>query len=590
MSIHPGAEDLIACGHVLEDQGQIEAALGFYLRATSSFPNYARAWMNVGNAFERLDRVSDAIHAFKKALEQSPDYAPAHFNLGKLLAEQGDPATAERELLETIRLEPQLVQPSIVLADIYEKRLRFDAAEAHFQRALSLEPNHAGTLLNFGMFQFRQGRIDNAVECFVRAKTIDAGLKDAESYLLFATNFREDVSPETIAIEHRRVGSAIARAAGPPFNDWPNSSMPDRRLRVGYVSGDYSHHPVALFIRPVIRNHDRSHFEVFCYSNNVQIDSAGKELRECADHWREVANVSDVGMIDLIRQDQIDLLVDLSGHTNRNRLAVFARHPAPLQVTWLGYLNTTGLRSMDYRIVDRNTDPEGETEGLHTEQLIRMPYCQWCYMPWYEVERVAQPHEHEANTLVFGSLNQYIKISEQCLDAWCAILTHVPRAKLVVLDVRNTATRGELTQRLVNRGVHSSRVAIHGRQDIAQYFSIVGNVDIALDTFPYNGATTTLDAIWMDTPVVGIRGDRGISRATYSILKTLGTHDLIAENINDYIRTNIRLANDDKWRGSLRKGLRPTLEHSPLMDAKAFTAALEERYRHIWETWCKRHQ
>jgi predicted O-linked N-acetylglucosamine transferase (SPINDLY family) len=335
-----------------------------------------------------------------------------------------------------------------------------------------------------------------------------------------------------------------------------------------------------------LQHHDRSEFEVFGYSNSSQVNAVEPTLRACADHWRTIADLDDSRVIDQIRRDRIDVLVDLSGHTNRGRLAVFARHPAPVQVTWLGYLNTTGVPAMDYRITDAHTDPEGLTEHLHTETLVRMPYSQWCYFAWQDIERVAKPHTQRPGAMVFGSFNQYAKITDRCLALWSRILARVPHAELLVFDVRQEKTKDAFLARIKALGLDPARVTLRGREPVRDYFAALGNVDVALDTLPYNGATTTFDALWMGVPVVGLRGDRGIARGTYSILRTLHADDLIAHSDDEYVAINARLATDPGWRMRLREELRSRLAASPLMDVRGFTRALEDAYRAMWRAWC----
>ena len=582
------ADRLISAGHMLEDYSEFEAALEQYRQSVAAAPSYPRAHMNVGNALCKLDRRDEAIAAQRQALVCDPAYAPAHFNLGSLLHDVGDSDGAEIELAEALRLQPDMFQAAIVLADIFESQERLEEAEAAFLRAREIAPEHAGTMMNYGTFCFRQDRFDEAMSLFERAKAVAPGFTDAESSLLFSLNFRTDVRPDFIAQEHRRVGALIADTAGPRFTNWSNTRIPDRRLRVGYLSGDFLNHPVALFLRPVLEKHDLDTFETFCFSNHAYPNPIADALREKADHWRDISALDDNQVSEQVRRDEIDILVDLSGHTRRNRLAVFARHPAPIQVTWLGYLNSTGLLAMDYRISDPRTDPEGETECFHTEHLVRMPHSQWCYAPWYHAEPVPDPHVTRPDALVFGSFNQYRKISDACLALWCRILTELPEAELLVLDVKNAAIQKHLLDRVERNGVDPGRVRVRGREIILEYFSTIGNVDVALDTFPYNGATTTLDTLWMGVPIVGLRGDRGISRGTYSILRSLGEDDLIANDLDAYIALNVRIARDRDWRVSLRDTLRPRLAASPLMDAVTFTEDLEERFRRMWHAWCSR--
>jgi len=581
------ADRLIAEGHPIEDRGDFEAALVLYRRAADAAPGYGRAHMNVGNALQRLDRIDEALAAQKRAVECAPDSPAARFNLASLLRNQGELQAAEAELHEALRLQPDMLAAVLVLADVYDARQRFDQAEVEFRRALTMAPDHAGALLNFGMFCVRQGRLDEATQFVRRAKALEPGLKDVESFLLFTDNFRTDIDAVTIFDEHRRVGAAIQRAAGAPFTEWTNAPDRDRPLRVAYVSGDFRHHPIALFLRPVLENHDPRHVETFCYSNYPEANEVADALRARCRHWANVSGQDENQFTESIRRDGIDILVDLSGHTNGSRLPAFARHPAPVQVTWLGYLNTTGLPAMDYRICDRHTDPEGETEHLHTERLVRMPHSQWCYAPWIGMERLPVPQARRRAPVVFGSFNQYVKITDDCLALWRDVLSRVPDSSLLVLDIRQPETREKFLERIQRYGIDPARVAVRGRQSITDYFNAIGSVDIALDTFPYNGATTTLDTLWMGTPIVALRGERALSRGCYSILKALGADELIATGHDEYVEINVRLARDADWRSRLRDTLRPRLAASPLMDAKRFVADLEGLYREMWRAWCE---
>jgi predicted O-linked N-acetylglucosamine transferase (SPINDLY family) len=266
---------------------------------------------------------------------------------------------------------------------------------------------------------------------------------------------------------------------------------------------------------------------------------------------------------------------------------VFARHPSPVQVAWLGYLNTSGIRAVDYRISDRFTDPEETAERFHTERVQPMPHSQWCYAPVYDVPIKA---DSRPGGLRFGSFNQFAKLSPACLDLWSRVLNALPEARLTVLDVPEGRTRTRFVEAMTGRGIRADRIDLHGRLDIRSYFAAIEEVDIALDSLPYNGATTTLDTLWMGTPVVALRGDRGISRGSYSILRTLGAPELIADSEDDYVAVNVRLARDADWRARLRSTLRGRLEASPLMDAPRFVADLEAGYRSMWRAWCAARQ
>ena len=582
------ADRILEAAHPLEDAGDVDAALLRYREAVDLAPDYARAHMNVGNALRKLERWDDALAAYRKATNCEPGSPRARFNLGSLLFALDRFAEAEGEVLEALRLDPQLADAAVVLADIYETTERAEQAEAQFERARALRPDHVGTLLNYGAFSITRGHLERATELFLHAKAVDPLLSAAESHLLWKLNFVGELDPPSVAERHREIGQRITRAAGPPFSHWENIPDRDRKLRVGYLSGDFLAHPVPMFLRPVLQHHDPRVVETFCYSNYRHDNVIARDLRETSGHWRNVTDLTDHELADQLRSDGIDILVELSGHTNRNRMSMLALHPVPVQITWLGYLNTTGLAAMDYRICDAHTDPPGGTEHLHTELLLRMPHSQWCYLPWVEVPPVEVPHPDRPDAIVFGSFNQFAKISDACLELWSRVLATVPSASLLILDVRDKEVRKMLLRRLDRYRIDPERVILRGRESVPSYFAAIGNVDIALDTIPYNGGTTTLDTLWMGVPVVALIGDRGIARGSYSILKSLGTEELIARDADEYVEINLRLAASPEWRNRLRATLRDRMRRSPLMNAPQFTADLESAYRTAWVEWCEK--
>ena len=614
------AERLIAQGNALEDNGEFAAALSCYRAALTLAPDYARAHMNVGNALRRLGRLDEAIAAQREAVLRAPDYAPAHFNLAALLVASGDLEAAESRVRDALRLQPDMAEAAVVLAEVLETTGRVGDAEAELKRALRIRPDFAGAALNLGLLYLHNNRVDEAESTLLNARVmgdslapieaalgtlylktgrvadacrafrhaldIDPALHSAHSPLLFALGLSTEFDAATIFREHVRVGEIMVRSADHRFTSWANRPDPERRLKIGYVSGDFRQHPVGLFLRPVLERHDRAHYEVHCYSNHGTVDSVTRLLRLAVEHWHVIAAETDAAVADQIRRDQIDILVDLSGHTNHDRLAVFATHPAPVQVSWLGYLDTTGLVTMDYRICDWYTDPKGATEHLHTERLYRMPHSQWCYAPIYDVPLAAPNQGERATAVVFGSFNQYMKVSDFCLDLWCRVLGQVPEARLIVLGVPGGKTQDAFRRRLAQRNINPDRVEIHDRVGILEYFAAIASVDIAFETFPYNGATTALDALWMGVPLVAWPGERSVARGSYSILQSIQLPELIANGPDDYVRRNVYLARDQSRRNALRTTLRDRLAKSPLMDRATFVADLESAYREMWRVWC----
>jgi protein O-GlcNAc transferase len=609
------ADRQIALGNAHEDSGAFEAARSCYLDAIKAAPDYARAQLNLASALDHLGRTNEAVNALQTALTLDPTYAPAHYNLGKLRASKRQYDAAERELRSALRLDPAFVDAAIVLASVCEAQGnageaesqlrhaatygggsagatynlallltaqgRLDEAEYAYDQVLRLDPNFVDACVNLGNLWLRTRRARDAEPLFRKALSLSSFHWEAVSNLLFSMNVRDDLSPSSIHREHVSVAKVLESESSQTRAPKRIESG-RRRLKIGYVSGDFGSHPVALFLRPVLANHDRDHFEIFSYCNNQADLDSTRPLRASSDHWRDISLLSDDQAASLIRADAIDVLVDLSGYTAASRLPVFIQRPAPLQASWLGYLNTTGLRAMDYRISDRYADPVGSSEHLYSEQLFRLPDSQWCYEPVHQAPLLTD-RDDDASPIVFGSFNQFAKISDSCLALWCEILREVPGSRLLIISVPTSkAAENTLRNAVESHGIDPRRIETAPRMTYPEYFAAIGNVDVALDTFPYNGATTTLDTLWMGVPVVAMPGSTAVGRSSFSILSTLGAPELIATSRADLIARNVALATDTHSRRTLRRSLRSRLESSPLMDARGFTRGLEEGFRTMW--------
>jgi predicted O-linked N-acetylglucosamine transferase (SPINDLY family) len=397
---------------------------------------------------------------------------------------------------------------------------------------------------------------------------------------LFTMAFAPGLTGEQLLAEHRAFGARIEEALVPM--DPPAARRTGSRLRVGYVSADFRRHPVYCFVLPLLSNHDRTDFEIFCYYNHPAKDEMTERLRDCSDHWRDVASVGDEELATLVRTDEIDILVDLSGHTAGNRLGVFARRPAQVQFTWLGYLGTTGLSRMDFRLCDRFTDPEGIAERWQSEVPVRLPDSQWCYEPPYELPPAGALPRLERGHWTFGSFNQIPKLSEPALIAWARVLLEFPDSRLIVLGVNDSGAKRRVLATLVGAGVHESRIDIRGRVPIEEYFRTYQEVDVALDTFPYNGGTTTCDALALGVPVAAVAGSYSVSRSAVSLLSAVGLQEWVANDVAGLpglIRA--RLA-DPGALSALRQELPSRFRSSALMDAARFTKGVEDAFRVSW--------
>jgi predicted O-linked N-acetylglucosamine transferase (SPINDLY family) len=395
-------------------------------------------------------------------------------------------------------------------------------------------------------------------------------------------------SAKEIYAEHRE----FARRYGQPVESTPHANAKDvnRRLRIGYISGDFRDHSVAFFIESVLERHNRKAFEVFCYYNFMHADSVTERLKARADHWRDVAALNDDDLVSLIRSDVIDILIDLSGHTAHNRLLALARKPAPVQVTWLGYLNTTGLDAMDYRITDAHASPEALFDDVHTEELIRLPGSQWCYRPHKDSPGIVPPPSIKSGFITFGAFTNLAKIGQPVIDLWSRLLEKMPESRLLIVG-RGLGTVGDdFLSRFARNGLAVERISLREFGPFEEYLSLHDTVDIVLDTFPFTGGTTSCHALWMGVPIVTIVGDTPASRGGASILNTIGLGEFVAQTAQQYLDVAANLASNPGRLAELRATMRERMAASPLMDETRFTRHLEKAFRSMWRTWCKKNQ
>jgi predicted O-linked N-acetylglucosamine transferase (SPINDLY family) len=354
------------------------------------------------------------------------------------------------------------------------------------------------------------------------------------------------------------------------------------------VSGDFNSNPVSLFLIPLLDRHDRIAYEVYCYSVGMTVDDFTSQVQSRQVIWREVASMSSTDLADAINRDGIDILVDLSGHSRESRLVVFAQQPAPVQVTWLGYLSTTGMTRMQYRLCDRRTDPPGTAEQYHTETLVRLPHIQWCYRPRVSIDYSCPslPPFTKSGHITFGSFNDAIKLSPSALRLWAEILKALPDSRLLLVGIPDGHCRDRLVRYFEESGIVKTRVTMAARTALQEYFRLFSAVDIALDTTPYSGGTTTCDTLWMGVPVITVPGSRPVSRSTASILSCVGLTECIALTPEDYVRRAVRLAGEREALTELRGTLRQRMGESPLMDEIGFARDIEDAYRQMWRAWC----
>jgi len=579
-------------GNVHRAQGRIDQAVSHYERALSLNPGdavNAKAHNNLGLALAAQGKMDQAIAQYERALSLNRDYVKAYNNLGLAYMAQGKTDQAVIQYERALSLNPDDFLAHNNLGNAFRAQGRMDQAMTHYERALSLNPDYALAHNNLGSVLVLQGRIDQAVAHYERALSLWSDNIAPHHGLLLALNYVDSKDPVAVYNAHLDFARRREAPLSPLIRAHTNDCSTSRRLRIGYVSSDFREHSVSYFFEPVLAHHDRDCFEIFCYSNLFQEDNVTERLRSRADHWRHIIGLSDEQCAQQIRDDQIDILIDLNGHTGHNRLLVFARKPAPIQVTWLGYPNTTGLSAMDYRLTDGFADPVGMTEHFHSEQLIRLPECFSCYRPPREAPEVSGLPAWEKGYVMFGSFNNLAKITREVMAVWAKILQAVPGSRLTL---KNSGLGGNSAQQKVREtftglGVTPERLELLGSDPSQRaHLERYQHIDIGLDPFPYNGATTTCEALWMGVPVVTLAGRAHAGRVGVSQLSNLGLTEFIGHTTEEYAVISTRLASDLERLSQLRVELRSRLAASPLTQAQRFTNNLEDAYRAMWKDWC----
>ncbi|WP_201066618.1 MULTISPECIES: FkbM family methyltransferase [Thiorhodovibrio] len=573
-------------GTLLHQQKKYEAALQAFDRAIGLRAHYVAAHIDRSVTLRVLGRFEHALQASEEALRIDPRAAGAHSNRGSLLFQQGRTREALRAYDAALAIDPNLAEAHYNRGNALHRAGHLRAAEAAFRRTLALSPDMAIAHNNLGNTLQVMGRSAEAAAQYEQARRLDPGIYSSDSNRLFCLNYREGLERQAVFEAHCTYAQPGTVA---PWGE-AHDRDPQRRLRVGLVSADFAVHSVAFFFSAWLVHHAREAMELFAYANGERSDTMTHWCRAQVDHWVACAAWDDQALARRIREDGIDVLVDLSGHSGSNRMGVFARRAAPVQVTWIGYPNTTGLKAMDYRLVDAVTDPP-DADAFHTERLIRLPDGFLCYRPPEAVRKLAvcAPPMAERSWVTFVSFNNLAKIGPGVLERWVRILQAVPASRLLLKSGLAADVRvwDAVIEQLTGAGIAAERIEGLPRTRLqAEHFPWYHQADIALDTFPYNGTTTTVEALWMGVPVISECGDRHAARVGASLLTRLELPELIAKDADDYVRIAVELAKDPERLRRYRATLRPRLEASALRDEVGFVRTLEGALRQMWRIHC----
>jgi protein O-GlcNAc transferase len=542
----------LVLGGVLEAQGDFEGAVAMLRQVVAERPDYAGAWYNYALLLQRLNRVAEAEAAMRRALELWP--------------ERADLWLRQAELLKWLQRLPE--------------------SEVALRRSLALNPRLSGGYRLLASILSDQQRLDEALRVLAAGREFDTdGFTRACE--LFTLNFDETISTEALFERHKEFAAEVERLHPPAYVGFAGTRDPERKLRIGYISGDFREHPIGWAFVPLIEHLDRSRYEAWCYSLFEAADDVTRKIAVSAKQWHDVSALTSQQVANFINADRIDILVDLTGYGGISPMDVLASRPAPVQASWLGYLSTSGMTCVDYRISDFHADPPELADRYHTEKLLRLPHSQWCYRPPAASQQAGEPlpaPPRERNGFVtFGSFNQAAKLSPTTRRLWAEILKRVPGSHLLVVGMPPGPATQALLDEFERLGVARGAVSVEPRLLLPDSFRRLREVDLALDTMPYSGGTTTCDTLWMGTPLVTMTGPRSVSRSAASILAALGLEAWIATSPEDYVVRAVELAGQSS---QARRGVRERMRASPLMDEARFARDMEALYRQMWRTWC----
>jgi predicted O-linked N-acetylglucosamine transferase (SPINDLY family) len=572
-------------GCTLQDAGRMQEAVASYRRALALEPGLAKAQNNLGCLLEAAGDGDGAMQCYEAALGADPGLASALYNRGNLHKQRGYAAQAEEDIGRALEIEPGRADWRCVLGEVYVVQWKLDAAAECYRAVLEVDPRDARARFGLGNVLQMVGRADEAEACFRQALEDQPGFIPAHSNLLLCLHYRKGDDGPALYKEHvewatRHAGGLAGVTLAADFD-----RSPARPLNIGYVSPNFHAHPVATFIEPVLAAHDRTGFRVFCYSDVAYPDTVTRRLKGLCDAWRDIHSLSHDDAARLIRQDRIDILVDLAGHAGSTRLLLFARRPAPVQVAWLGYPDTTGIAEMDYRITDADADPEGDVDHQYSEKLVRLAGGFLCYAPDADSPPVSKSPALVSGRVTFGSFNNLAKVTPDLIGLWSGILGALPNARLIMKAhaLGSEDARKTVLTRFEHHGIAAERVELHAAELSSQgHLARYGELDIALDTYPYNGTTTTCEALWMGVPVISLAGRTHASRVGASILARVGLKDLVASTPEEYLRKATVLAADGPRLRELRAGMRDRMRGCALLDARGFARNLEAAYRQMW--------
>lgn len=576
-----------ALGNLWLQEARFDKAISSFYRALKFGPEDVSILFNYGVAQFSAGQTADAIVSFSEVLLLDPHHLGAAKRLGIAHRKQGDKQRAIEHYEAFVSACPGQAEIHHALGQCYTLDKQASQALKHFQIAFELAPNLGGLKNNLALALHNTGDSQKALELLTTLVQSSPTNRRAHSNRCLTAHYSSTLSDQELHALHLAAGQAITHALPAPFQDFPHRSHPQRRLRVGFVSPDFRAHPVGWFLLPLFKHRDPASWECYCYSDVPEGDALTEQLQSLADHFHDVSGESDQNIVEAVRRDQIDILIDLAGHTANNRLRVFAHKPAPIQASGMGYVNTTGLRTMDYLISDHHQTPEG-VDGLYTETLARLPKGYITYAAPDYIPNVTPLPALQKGHLTLGCMNRLAKLTPETLKLWAAVLAAIPDATLFLQTngLEDPHLAKQLVHRLATEGVSPQRVTLAGSAPHQDFLRAYHAVDIALDPVPYSGGLVTCEALWMGVPVVTLKGKRFAGLHSTSHLRNAGLPDWVADSPEQYISTVKSWSERLPELSTLRAGLRAQAKSSPLGDSAQYAHDFESFLQESWKTWC----
>jgi len=543
------------------------------LNKIESNPYNSENYYALGLKYKSLKEYTKALINFDQAIKLNSQIELYYLNKGACELELNDYAEATRSFVNALKIDPTRAETYNILGSIFIEVGLTTESVIQFLKAIELQPSHAAAYDNLGRAYLLLGKPTRAIEAHTKAFSL-SGHTNTYSNLLYALNLVPGIDEKKVYSSHTQFN--VPHAYTPLKKELIQKKS---KIKIGFVSGDFLNHAVSYFLLPLINHINKANFEIICFSNNNSKDSTTALIENAVHEFLTVTSLDDSSAHRFIASKDIDILIDLSGHTARNRLGVFALKAAPIQVTWLGYPNTTGLKTIDYRITDALTDPLGQSDSYHTEKLLRIPKCFICYEPFKDAPDPVETPALKNNYVTFGSFNNISKVNTEVIKAWSALLLALPNSQLFIRSkgLQHKNNTAYLLSLFSENNINPNRISFSGEiLSKVDHNTKYNLVDIALDTFPYNGTTTTCEALWMGVPVITLAGNTHRSRVGKSILTQLNRPSWIAESVEDYVNKALTLASNPKELNLIRKHLRSGMLTSTLCDANDFALRFED--------------